>query len=220
MAHQFRNKYLLLFVLLSFITARCSNNEGESKPALNTAGNKLKNMPSSSKVTTSYLPLDTLASFLYKCKIIKANKRAGSPFNKLKYNKVIAYNYDGVDGEDVFKIVDDNKLVARVKQQRQLNQKQVDDLTQWLGAISTYGDTYAFCFEPRLGIVFYNNDKITAHISISINCNFLESSVPIPATTAKSIEISNDYKYPAKGFSKMGSQRLISLAKDLNLSLQ
>ena len=93
------------------------------------------------------------------------------------------------------------------------------NLTNWLGTISTYGGTYAFCFEPHLGIVFYYNNKIITNISISIECNFLDSSVPIQATQAKSIQISKDYKYPAKGFSKTGSQEIASLANDLNFGI-
>jgi len=220
MTDQFRNRYFLLLLLLSLISTRCSNNEGESKLVLNTTGNKLKNPTSPGKRTTAYLSQDTLTSFLYRCKIINVNKRARPPFSKLKYNKVIAYNYDGVDGEHVFRIVENNKLVTRIKQQRQLNQKQVDDLTNWLGAISTYGGTYAFCFEPHLGIVFYNNNKIIANISIAIGCNFLDSSVPIPATKAKNIEISKGHTYSAKGFSEVGSKKLIALAKELNFSIQ
>jgi hypothetical protein len=219
MTNQFRNKCLLLFLVVSLISTRCSNNDGESKLALDTTGHKIKNPRLFRKVTTAYLSQDTLTSFLYRCKIINANKRARLPFNKFKYDKVIAYDYDGVDGEHVFRIVENNKLVLKIKQQQQLNQKQVDDLTNWLGAISTYGGTYAFCFEPHFGIVFYYNNKIIANISISMGCNFLDSSVPIPATKATSIEISKDYKYPAKGFSKIGSQRFILLAKDLNFSI-
>ena len=219
MTNQFRNRYLLLFILLLFISIRCSNNKGESKLVLNTKGDKLKNPTTLRIATTAYLSQDTLISFLYRCKIINANKQAHRPFKKLKYNKVIAYDYDGVDGEHAFRIVENNKLVARIKRQQQLNQKQVDDLTNWLGAISTYGGTYAFCFEPHLGIVFYYNNKITANISIAIGCNFLDSSVPIPATNAKSIEISKGHTYPAKGFSEVGSKKLITLAKELNFSI-
>jgi len=67
-------------------------------------------------VTTAYLSPDTLTSFLYRCKIINANKRARPPFNKVKYNKVVAYDYDGADGEHVFRIVENNKLVFKIKQ--------------------------------------------------------------------------------------------------------
>jgi hypothetical protein len=217
---QLRNKCLFLFLMLSSVFAGCSNNKSQSKLVIDTTEHISKNPKSSIKAITSFILRDSLISFLNRCKIVSVNKQASIPFNKLKYNKVIAYNYDGVDGEHVFRIVENNKLILKIKQQRQLNQKQVDDLTNWLGAISTYGGTYAFCFEPNLGIVFYYNNKIAANISISTGCNFLDSSVPISATKAKTIEISKDHKYPAKGFSKIGNERLISLAKDLNLSLR
>ncbi|HEY4325894.1 MAG TPA: hypothetical protein VGN20_18025 [Mucilaginibacter sp.] len=176
--------------------------------------------PTSSQTNSiKYISQDALTAFVKEGFIVVSNKKANRPFNLLHYNKVIAYDYDSENGESNLNIVENNRLVLKIKKQKQLNQKQVDQLTDLLGSNSTYGNTYAFCFVPHLGIVFYYNDKIIMSVSISIGCNFLNSSVPIPATKAKYIEIDKDYKYPAEGFSKKGRLRFILLAKDLKFSI-
>jgi len=167
-----------------------------------------------------YIPQQTLLSYVNQSNTIEPNHDAGPPFNKLNYNKVIAYDYDGVggDGEDIYEIIENNKLIDRINKQQQLSQQQVNDLTNCLGAKSTYGHTYAFCFEPNFGVVFYNGTKIVAGVSIALGCNYLRSSIPIPATWADSISIGKNYKYPAEGFSKKGNKNLLGLAKKLQFT--
>ena len=204
MAVKLKSKCFLLLLALTLI--RCSNNKERSEVAAD-ASIKTASVP--------YISQHSLTSFLHLCKTIIPNKGAKKPFNKLRYDKVIAYDYDGANGEHIFEIVESGKLVSRIKKQVQLSQIQVDDLTNLLGAPSTYGRGYAFCYEPHFGIVFYLDNKITAHISIAIGCNRLRSSIPILATSKNFIRIGKGYKYPAEGFSEMGSQKLVSLCKDL-----
>ena len=161
---------------------------------------------------------DSTTSLVTKLNTISPGKKATQPFNKLDYNKVIAYDYEGGKGEGVINIITEGKLVSTVKQQKELTQQQVDDLTYFLGANSTYGGGKAFCFDPHLGIVFYKDHKVVAHISICLECNYLSSSIKIPATEVKKIKIGDDYEYPAEGFSKAGRQKLNSLCKQLNFS--
>lgn len=151
-------------------------------------------------------------------KEIKVNKKAKQPFKYLNYNKVIAYEYQGFVGERVFEIVENYKPASTIKKQSGLNQEQVNNLTALLGTNSTYREGYANCFQPRLGIVFFNDTNIVYHASICLECNHLRSSMEIPATRAKYIEIGDDYKYPAEGFSKTGGQKIVAFFKELKMN--
>lgn len=204
--------------VIAFLLLGCShekNNERTKADSLH-----LSSQIPVPQIKLKYISSDSLISFINKAHSIEVNKQAGRPFNELRYNKVIAYDYNGENGESHLNIVENNKLVLQIKKQKELNQRQVDLITNLLSANSTYGNTYAFCFVPHLGIVFYFNHKIVMSVSVSIGCNFLESSLPIPATNVHKISISSNYKYSAKGFSKKSSQDLINFVKVMNFTLQ
>jgi len=189
--------------------------------ANNSQADSLTDKPSSiqrrQKNFATEISQDSLTSFLIKAQEITLDKKVSSPFNGLQCNKVIAYEYQGNRGEEVIDIVNNGELAPTIKQQKALSQHQVKVLATLLGANSTYGNTYAFCFAPHLGIVFFDDTKVVAHITISLDCNRLRSSIVIPATKVKQIEIDKDHNYPAEGFSKVGRQKIISFFKELNL---
>lgn len=149
---------------------------------------------------------------------ILVNKKAKKPFNRLKYNRVVAFDYEGGQGAGVIQIITDGKLAKTVKQQRELTQAQVDDVTNFLGDNATYGSSTAFCFDPHLGIVFYDDTNIVAHVSICLECNYLISSEKIPATEARMIKTEYGSSYPAEGFSKTGRYKINKLCKELQFS--
>jgi hypothetical protein len=140
-----------------------------------------------------------------------------NPFLSLDFDKAIAYDYEGGKGEGVIQIIDSNGVLApTVTKSRELTIKQKNLVTHLFGSNSTYGEGYAACFEPHLGILFFNNNKVVAHLSICLECNYLSSSFLIPATSFKKIKISDDSEYSEEGFSKIGRRKINSFCKQLN----
>lgn len=143
-----------------------------------------------------------------------------NPYKNLKYNKVIAYDFDGSGGG---LIIENGKLNSTAKKQKkELKPEQVDSLLIALADTTTFGGNHAFCFDPHLGIVFYNGKKIVAHISICFSCNSLYSSIYLPAEShAKLINFGDDYVsiIPQTGFSIMGRKQLKQLCNNLDLGL-
>jgi hypothetical protein len=145
------------------------------------------------------------------------SKKNSNPFLSLNFNKAIAYDYEGGKGEGVIEIIDSNGVLApTVTKSRELTIKQKNLVTHLFGSNSTYGEGYAACFEPHLGILFFYNDKVVAYLSICLECNYLSSSFLIPATSFKKIKVSDDFEYSAEGFSKIGRRKINSLCKELN----
>ena len=120
-------------------------------------------------------------------------------FTAVKYDKVVAYDYNGGSGVEI--IDQEGKLAGNIKKQVELTKEQVTRLTNALCDSTTYGGDRAACFEPHFGIVFYQADKPVAHISICLDCNYLISSIKIPV---------------ASGFSYDGYKRIIEFEKELN----
>lgn len=218
MTKQTNNIFLLTGLVLTLVLTGCSNSDNKTTATTKTDTTKVQTPPPPRRDTVATIKEDSTTLFLSQTKKISISKKANRPFNKLDYNKVIAYDYEGGKGEGVIDIITDGKLAPTVKQQKELTQEQIDGLTNYLGANSTYGGNKAFCFDPHLGIVFYKDSKVVAHISICLECNYLSSSIKIPATEVKKIKIGDDYEYPAEGFSKLGRQKINSLCKQLNFS--
>jgi hypothetical protein len=201
-----------------FVLTGCSNTDNKTN-ATTTIGTTKGQTPTPPKRhSVATIKNDSTTLFISQAKEINVSKKANRPFNKLDFNKVIAYDYAGGKGEGVIDIITDGKLAQTVIQQKELTQEEVDGLTNYLGANSTYGGNKAFCFDPHLGIVFYKGNKVVAHLSICLECNYLSSSIKIPAKEVKKIKIGDDYEYPAEGFSKLGRQKINSLCKQLNFS--
>jgi hypothetical protein len=120
-------------------------------------------------------------------------------FLPLKYDKAVAYNYNG---EGDIEIIDENgKLAKGIKKSIELDSSQVIVITNVLSDKSTYGGDVASCFDPHLGLVFYKGEKVAGYVSVCLECNYLISSIEIPA--AKS------------GFSKLGGDRIVSFQKEI-----
>lgn len=150
---------------------------------------------------------------------IVPNADALPPFDRLDYDRVVAYDYGGRGEDAMSPIIDgDGELHPSVINQKNLTQEQVNELTIYLGAEETYGNGTASCFEPHLGLVFYKGDSIAAHISICLLCNRLRSSVEIPATGFKKMYAGTDAEFNLEGFSKNGQQKLLDLCNELEFS--
>ena|SRR6218665_1900349 len=129
----------------------------------------------------------------------------GHPFDTLQYDRVVAYDFEG-NGDN--NIVNDGRLFHRIHKQQVLSGDQVRYVHQLLQDPKTYGNNTAACFEPHLGFVWYRQGRIVAYVSACMDCNYLESSFPIPATSARQYEYASKEFLPLKGFSKKGRQSL------------
>ena len=94
-----------------------------------------------------------------------------SEFNKINYDKIIAYELDEkIKGF----IVDVGILNTKIiKSQKELSSAQIDSLQNFLSFTEKTKEVFGKeCYnQHRLGIVYYLNDKIVACFSISPTCN-------------------------------------------------
>ena len=95
---------------------------------------------------------------------------------------------------------------------------QVTNLLKTLEGNTTYGSAGAACFDPHLGIVFYKDAKVVAHVSICLQCSRLVSSVAIPAQNFHKINIGTEQEYSLEGLSTNGNRQLEALCQELRFS--
>lgn len=196
----FNKLYIIILILYSCGTTK--NEVVERKEEI-TKGNK-------------YLSQLELFNFLKNTKGIKEKFPYSVPFDTLKFDKVIAYDFDG--REENMNVINykTGRFTSVILRQKELNVKQINYLIDFLTNNKTYGGNTAACFEPHLGIVFYKEDKKVFEVDICLDCNYLISTVEIPAT--KQMKQHKDgTSYELKGFSEMGKQNIIHLSKQLNL---
>ena len=126
------------------------------------------------------------AALLLSGGMISQEKPLINPFDTLKYDRVTAYDYDG---EGSYLIVEDGELVkvdtpnqrGEIYHMKDLTKMQISRINKTVGDTASYGLGAASCFNPRMGIVYYRKEKIVGHISICLECNYLESTPPIAA---------------------------------------
>lgn len=143
-------------------------------------------------------------------------KKITNPYVTLKYDKVIAYDYDGRGGQKIVKKDALNNI--RMKKSVQLTKSQITKLHKLIGDPKTYGGGTAACFDPRMGIVYYLNEQIVGHISVCLECNYLESSHKIPATETKKQKLDETDFYYLRGFSKKARLQFKSFCRELKFS--
>lgn len=142
-----------------------------------------------------------------------------NPFKNIQYNRVVAYDYEGRGGRQIINFnnkLDKSAVLPGKTLTLQLQEKLINSITD----TASYGRITAGCFDPHLGIVFYMNDSITAHVSICFECNSLASSVYLPATVHTwQVDSGDDYYFvrPVTGFSPQGRKQLKQLCHELGL---
>ncbi len=136
-----------------------------------------------------------------------------NPFKKIEYDKVVAYEYQGKGGLLIEKCLKKHK--EKIDKKINLIDKQIGKLEKILTSKKAYGNTTMSCFDPHFAVAYYKNDKIVGSISICLDCNYLISSEKIPSTEFKMMQVSDDYSYPAKGFSKKTRKEIHEYLKEL-----
>ncbi|WOD42911.1 hypothetical protein [Hwangdonia lutea] len=136
-----------------------------------------------------------------------------NPFDKLNFDKVVAYEFQGNGELLIERCLKEKK--DKINKTLELSKKQVNNLEQVLTSKESYGNSTFSCFDPHFAVVYYKNNKIIGSINICLECNYLISSEKIPATELKWIKISDDYSYPAKGFSKITRKEIYNFCKNI-----
>ena len=137
------------------------------------------------------------------------------PFDKLVFNKVIAYDYDGSEEPYPSIFGSDRKFIPIIERQKALNISQAKEVIDLLTSTSTYGGVTAACFNPHLAFVFYDDSKPVFNVDICLGCNYLIATEEIPAMDIKKINKGAKDEYSAIGFSKKGKSRIKKLGKQL-----
>lgn len=123
------------------------------------------------------------------------------PIRCLKYDKVVIYDYEPSDkAGDI--VEPDGKLTKNIKKQAELDQKTIDLLHAKLAQKSSFGNGASACFTPHLGVVYYLNKKVVAHIAICLSCNRLKSSLPLDAQKQGKYGVGKEMYYRLDGMSE------------------
>ncbi|HEX3384573.1 MAG TPA: hypothetical protein VHS53_05265, partial [Mucilaginibacter sp.] len=78
---------LFISITIAILLVGCSAGGNHTKQASNA---EYKNRISAGRGQIKYISQESLLAFVNRSHIVKINKKAGRPFNKLKYNKIIA----------------------------------------------------------------------------------------------------------------------------------
>ncbi len=129
-------------------------------------------------------------------------------FPNTTYTKVVAYHFEDTEtGENIVNKA--GELNPTVKKEQELNPAQVKNFLTLINNPDTYGGEAMRCFQPRLGLVFYNaHNKAAAHISICFQCNNF-SATP-------NIARQEDMPNGSRAFSEHGRQQLVAFCKSLD----
>jgi hypothetical protein len=146
--------------------------------------------------------------------------QATNPFAKLKFDKVMMYDFNGGKGEDLSIINPSGRLAASVTKQVQLSPAETSRFTSRIGSRRSYGGSTASCFDPHLGFVYYLNGKSVAHITVCLDCNRLRAVPDIPARKQGKAGSGKDAYYLSDGLSKSLRQYLNGLIKANSFSHQ
>lgn len=122
-----------------------------------------------------------------------------NPFDTIQYDRVMAYEFQGEGSRRIEYCLKDEK--SRISKSVKLSEAEVTKLEEIFTSNSSYGTTTAACFDPHFAVVYYLNDSIVSSVDVCLECNYLEATVDLPATRLKMIKVTDDYSYPAKGFS-------------------
>ena len=203
-----KNFLLIIFVILFLnLVVSCKSNEKT----------KSRNEILKPKVNNSeYLNESELENYIIKSKEIKLKSTYQKPFDTLRFNKIIAYDFEGSEEPNPSVINQKNNFTSVILKQKYLNNVQSNKLIETLTDETTYGESTAGCFNPHLGFVFYNNNKVVYVVDVCLDCNYLISESEIPAMVKKKINIGTEDEYPAIGFSKIGKNKIRGISKELD----
>jgi hypothetical protein len=152
--------------------------------------------------------------------ITTVNAQSNIPLSKLKFDKVMMYDFEGGKESDLYIIDNSGRLAKTIKKQVQLEKAEANRLTSKMGTKQAFGGTTASCFDPHLGFVYYLNGKVVGHVTVCLDCNRLRSSFEIPAQKQGKVGTGKDSYYTADGLSPAFREYLNELLKANEFSHQ
>jgi hypothetical protein len=209
----FLNLFITLFTALIFVSCQ---SRSENKEQIEIIDKTIPPKKSAAIDNSKNLKEKVLLDYIISASSIQPNSKNGTPFDKLKYDKIIAYDFQGSE-EPYPSVIDKHgKFVPVVVAQKVLSQFQADKILSALTRESTYGEGTAACFNPHFALVFYRNNKMIHQINICLDCNYLIADIDIPAETHLKIDKGIPDEYTLTGFTKSGKAAIINLCKELN----
>lgn len=216
-----RNKIFLtstcLVLVINFFSA-CQTTTKQHTAEKGSDSDTTTPPPPTRLVNNKTLNPNTLFDYINSAKTVVPNEKNGPPFDKLKYDKVIAYDYEGSE-EGYPAVIDRYGLfVPVILAQQYLTQAQADKILSTLTKKSTYGEGTAACFQPHFALVFYKDNKMINQINVCLDCNYLISDIAIPAETHKKVNEGKEDEYALTGFTDQGKKAIIDLCKELHFT--
>ena len=92
-----------------------------------------------------------------------------------------------------------------------LTQNQIQRLLSILNSKPTYGCGRGQCFNPGFGFVFYKKEKIVAHASVCLDCNWID--------TDPDLSFVNYREYLTSGLSPLGRKKIRELCDELGYKI-
>jgi hypothetical protein len=98
-----------------------------------------------------------------------------------KTDSVLAVDYEGYNDDRGFAPLNEvGNWISTISRIKKLSNKQIEMIQSVLGNPATFQKPiFAFCFEPRLGLIYFKDGKVIAQSAICLQCGRLESSAEL-----------------------------------------
>jgi hypothetical protein len=93
-------------------------------------------------------------------------------------DSVIGIDYIGFENEDFYYPINNKgEFISTIKKKQKLNNEQFSNLNSILGNRKTYEHPQIIgCYEPRLGFIYYKENKVIGETQICLSCAQLHST--------------------------------------------
>jgi hypothetical protein len=163
----------------------------------------------------------TLTSLvLFLTTVCSLSAQTKNPFQNLKFDKVIFYDFEENAEKGSFIVDNNGKPLQRLIKQVQPDTTTIKALNSKLGDKRSYGHGTAACFDPHCGFVYFLKGKPIAQVTICLGCNRLRSTIEIPAQKQGKHGQGKDAYYLFDGLSKSFRQYINNTLRKYNFSHQ
>ena len=205
-------KYLLplfaLFLIISSCTAPASTTESGNTEVVQADSVAPAATPPRSRRTKA------VVTYAEEAPSVSLPDELFPPFDTIEFDRVVAFDFNKVRRPFVSVLdLPAQRYAGDIEAHQALDEQQVGQLLTALSRSDSYGGGRAACFDPRMGFVFYQGSVAKMVVDICLDCNFLRSCIEIPAT----INYKDSEGGRPLGFSTLGRERIIKLAKALEL---
>jgi hypothetical protein len=139
-----------------------------------------------------------------------------NPYLELRADSVVIYDLV-TEGGAVREDLESNNFYRK---QARLDGKSIKKLSKKLGKKRSFGVPGSMCFDPHLGIVYYQNGGPIAIVNVCLDCNNLESSLELRSQVREKINDDGTKGEYLSGMSKSFRKFLNALMVPHNFSHQ